>query len=67
MSLIAFVRPKWHSCGISVMHNDRFSFGTGKVDSQGFWEKPCAECARAHEEQFPEDGKCYPPAKEPGK
>lgn len=32
------------------------TFGTGKLDTHGFWEHGCQECAREHERQFPKDG-----------
>lgn len=27
------------------------TFGSGKLNSSGYWEIPCAECARWHEKQ----------------
>jgi hypothetical protein len=56
-----FQRPPGHSkCRASSTIMDTLSFGTGELDEHGFWEKPCAGCARAHEQQFPEDGECWP-------
>lgn len=55
-----FIRPEGHICGISTHIGDCLSFGTGKLDGSGFWEHPCGACARAHEEQFPDDGPCWP-------
>jgi len=60
-----FVRPKGHeNCNASSGIHDCLTFGNGKLDNNGFWENPCGECARAHEEQFPEDGPCWPHTKE---
>lgn len=59
-----FERPAGHRCGISTHIGDLLSFGTGKLDGNGFWEFPCGRCARAHEEQFPEDGPCWPHTEE---
>ena len=36
------------------------TFGTGELDDYGYWEFPCGECARAFEEQFPDEGPCWP-------
>ena len=55
-----FVPPAGHKCGVSSHIADCLTFGTGKLDGSGCWEHPCAECARAHEEQFPDDGPCWP-------
>jgi hypothetical protein len=61
MSKAAFIRPEGHEkCGISTHILDCLSFGSGKLDGSGFWSEPCEECARAHEQQFPEDGSCWP-------
>jgi len=60
MSRLSYVRPVGHSCQVSNGIHDCFTFGTGKLDGTGFWEKPCYECARAYEEQFPESGLCWP-------
>lgn len=27
------------------------TFGQGKLDEHGYWEKPCFDCARRHEKQ----------------
>lgn len=37
-----------------------YTFGSGELDEYGFWEKPCAICARANEEKHPEHGPCWP-------
>ena len=55
-----FVRPAGHQCKVSSGIHDCLTFGTGKLDANGFWESGCYECARAHEEQFPECGPCWP-------
>jgi len=55
-----FVRPAGHRCSISTGIHDYLTFGTGHLDANGFWQHPCFECARAHEEQFPECGPCWP-------
>jgi hypothetical protein len=55
-----FVRPEGHDCGISSNVFDILTFGTGKLDPDGFWEHGCYECARAWEAQFPKDGPCWP-------
>ena len=55
-----FVRPSGHDCSTSTGIHDALTFGTGRLDVHGFWEHGCHECARAHEQQFPEDGPCWP-------
>jgi hypothetical protein len=55
-----FVRPEGHTCHVSTGIHDFLTFGTGHLDDNGFWEHPCAECARAHEKQFPQCGPCWP-------
>jgi len=56
-----FIRPPGHErCRVTSNIADYLSFGNGECDEYGFWEKPCYVCARAHEEQFPEDGECWP-------
>ena len=47
-------------CQVSTAIADFLTFGTGELDSNGFWQQPCNECARAHEEKFPEDYPCWP-------
>lgn len=47
-------------CGASTTISEHLSFGRGKLDDFGFWEIPCAECARAFEKAHPEHGKCWP-------
>jgi hypothetical protein len=55
-----FIRSPGHKCGISTGIHDCLTFGQGELDGSGFWSEPCAECARAHEQQFPEAGPCWP-------
>lgn len=55
-----FVRPAGHECSTSSNIFEILTFGTGVLDANGFWEHGCYECARSHEEQFPEDGPCWP-------
>lgn len=51
-------------CNMSTSIGDWLTFGSGYLDDLGFWEKPCYECARAHEEKYPEDFPCWPFSKE---
>lgn len=55
-----FVRPAGHKCKVSSGIHDCLTFGYGELDYNGFWEHGCYECARAHEQQFPNDGPCWP-------
>jgi len=59
-----FLKPAGHKCGVSTGIHDGLTFGSGKLDNNGFWSKPCCECARAYEEQFPDDDECWPYADE---
>jgi len=59
-----FIKPDGHSCKVSTGIHGCSTFGTGKLSDCGFWEKPCFECARACERQFPEDGPCWPHTRE---
>lgn len=36
------------------------TFGSGELDSYGYWKVPCECCARKHEREHPEDGECWP-------
>jgi len=47
-------------CGISSSICDFFTFGSGELDASGYWEKPCAVCARQNEKDNPKDGACWP-------
>jgi len=37
-----------------------FTFGSGRLDFDGYWEFPCRECAEAWEKMHPEDEQCWP-------
>lgn len=54
-------------CCVSTGIHDGLTFGSGDLDPNGFWEYPCAPCARRNEELYPEDGECWPfkPPKKP--
>jgi hypothetical protein len=47
-------------CKVSIAISGHITFGSGKLDFNGFWEKPCPECARAWELAYPDDGECWP-------
>jgi len=48
-------------CGVSTsMFMEQLTFGSGDLDEYGFWEYPCAICAREYERRHPEDGMCWP-------
>jgi hypothetical protein len=51
---------KDHECNVSTGIHGGLTFGSGSLDSNGFWRFPCDGCARKHEEKYPEDGKCWP-------
>ena len=59
-----FVKPVGHTCTASSGIHEGITFGTGELDDYGYWERPCWECARAWEEQYPEDGPAWPFAQE---
>lgn len=48
-------------CGTSTGICGKLTFGTGILDDYGYWSQPCDVCARAWEEEHPEDGPCWPP------
>lgn len=54
------------NCGVSTgIHEEGgncsgLTFGSGKLDTYGYWEHPCPTCARAWEKKYPEDGQCWP-------
>lgn len=48
------------TCSVSTGIHDGLTFGKGTLDFNGFWSRPCAPCARAHEKAYPEDGPCWP-------
>lgn len=47
-------------CGCSSGIHEGLTFGSGDLDQWGFWEHPCAVCARAHEAKYPNEGECWP-------
>jgi hypothetical protein len=57
----SFIRPAGHNyCHVSTGIHGCLTFGSGRLSEHGFWEKPCWDCARAHERQFPDAGPCWP-------
>jgi len=56
-----FKAPPGHDkCRVSTGIHGYLTFGSGRLSGNGFWEHPCGECAKAWEQQFPEDGPCWP-------
>jgi hypothetical protein len=49
-----------YECSVSSGIHEGLTFGSGKLDDLGFWEKPCGTCARAREKDHPEDIPCWP-------
>lgn len=47
-------------CATSTGIHEGLTFGRGDLDFNGFWEKPCAPCARDWERRHPEDAPCWP-------
>lgn len=47
-------------CGVSTGICESLTFGQGRLSFNGYWEKPCAPCARAHEVNYPSEGECWP-------
>jgi hypothetical protein len=47
-------------CKVSSGICDRLTFGSGVLDDNGYWEKPCRACARDYERRHPE-AECWPP------
>ena len=47
-------------CKVSTGIHNGLTFGQGRLDSYGYWQFPCWECARRHERFYPEDGPCWP-------
>lgn len=42
------------SCGVSTFRDGKtVSFGSGKLGSDGRWERPCRLCAEAWKRDFP--------------
>jgi hypothetical protein len=52
--------PKNHGCFVSTGICGSLTFGSGQLDHNGYWERPCGICARTHEIKHPEDGPCWP-------
>ena len=48
------------NCCASTGIHDSMTFGSGELDYYGFWEFPCAACAREFESLHPEYGECWP-------
>lgn len=45
-----------HECGVSTLVDEvTLTFGSGGLDINGCWEKPCIECATEHKRKWPED------------
>lgn len=54
-------RPCGNSeCYISSDMAGTLTFGSGKLDFYGYWEKPCSVCARANEAAHPNEYPCWP-------
>jgi hypothetical protein len=47
-------------CSVSTGICESLTFGSGRLSHNGYWEKPCAPCARASELKYPKDGECWP-------
>lgn len=47
-------------CSVSTGIHEGLTFGSGRLDHCGFWEFPCALCAREYEKKHPEVGTCWP-------
>ena len=54
-------------CSVSSGIHEGLTFGSGMLDSNGFWSAPCVTCARDHERRHPEDAPCWPFDDAPGK
>lgn len=50
------------NCSCSTTIADNFSFGSGGLDSNGFWDKPCYICARDFDKKNPDMVKKYGPS-----
>jgi len=46
--------------GMSTGIHGCLTFGWGKLDDFGYWEFPCAECAREYEKRHPKTIPCWP-------
>ena len=47
-------------CAVSSGIHEGLTFGSGDLCCNGFWEKPCAICARDYERRHPEVEPCWP-------
>jgi hypothetical protein len=47
-------------CSVSTGIHEGLTFGSGRLTFSGFWESPCAPCARAYEAKHPNEGECWP-------
>jgi hypothetical protein len=47
-------------CMVSAFDVYFLTFGSGKLDFYGFWEKPCSLCARDFEKKNPQYFPCWP-------
>ncbi len=47
-------------CAASSGIHEGLTFGSGTLDFNGFWSKPCATCARDFERRHPEAAPCWP-------
>lgn len=47
-------------CHVSTGIHEGLTFGSGELDQYGYWEKPCAVCARQAEEDDPQQYPCWP-------
>ena len=48
------------NCGLSISLSEALTFGQGHCDANGYWQFPCHKCARAWEDNHPEDKPCWP-------
>lgn len=46
-------------CCVSTGVCGSLTFGQGKLDAHGYWEKPCKKCADEFKKKYPEN-KCWP-------
>lgn len=41
-------------CKVSTGIHEGLTFGSGELDSNGYWSKPCYPCARASDARMPQ-------------
>jgi len=46
-------------CCVSTGVCGSLTFGQGKLDTYGYWSKPCKKCADEFKKKYPEN-KCWP-------